>query len=361
MKCRILKKRLLKELAIKILVSIFSVSAISISPSHSETGFIYPQKGMCYVTWDKTRFATPYSDESLKKLVSLGVEYVSITPTLYQEDYNSTEIKLTPRSPSTLSIIHVIKHAHSLGMKVMIKPHIDLINKFNGTYWRADIGFNSETDWQKWFKEYNDFIIDYARISEKYNVELFCVGTELAFTAQKEKYWRKIISSVRKIYSGKITYAANWDNYNNINFWDSLDFIGINAYFPLSYKKEPSLTDLTQGWEKWKYEIQACSKRTKKQIIFTELGYPCAEHAAYYPWKNAYTGNANTKIQENCYKAFFKAIWNEPWFAGVYWWKWGVSIHSGGQNDRQFTPQNKPAQAIIKNHYNPSGVYNENI
>lgn len=35
-----------------------------------------------------------------------------------------------------------IKYAHSLGMKVMLKPHIDLLrdNKPSGRFWRGDIG-----------------------------------------------------------------------------------------------------------------------------------------------------------------------------------------------------------------------------
>ena len=55
----------------------------------------------------------------------------------------------------------------------MLKPHIDLIDKNGGTYWRADIGFTADADWDKWFREYEKLILSYARIAEKLNVELF--------------------------------------------------------------------------------------------------------------------------------------------------------------------------------------------
>ncbi|MFC1644254.1 hypothetical protein ACFL5C_02945, partial [Candidatus Omnitrophota bacterium] len=72
---------------------------------HSETGFLLPQKGMCYVTWDKDRFASQYSDQSLEKLANMGVEYISVIVTQYQEKYNSTKIKKTEKTPTDKSII----------------------------------------------------------------------------------------------------------------------------------------------------------------------------------------------------------------------------------------------------------------
>ncbi|MFH1797748.1 MAG: hypothetical protein ABH844_00145 [Candidatus Omnitrophota bacterium] len=328
--------------------SIISCPSISLS---SEIDFLPMQKGMCYVTWDKNKFSSYYSDESLEKLVSMGVEYVSITPTHYQESFASTDIKSTDQTTSISSLIHAIKKSHALGLKVMIKPHIDLIDKYDGTYWRADIGFSNEKDWQKWFTGYKKLMNSYASICEKHNVELFCVGTELAFAAQKTSEWRIIISSIRGIYSGRLVYAANWDNFKNIGFWDDLDYIGINAFFPLSQKTNPSLEDLKNGWNKWKQDLQLWQGNLKKPIIFTEIGYPSIWHAPNSPWQNPGSGNCDLIIQAKCYKAFFETIWTEPWLAGVYWWKWDTNIHAGGKNNRNFTPQNKPAQEIIEAHY----------
>ena len=266
------------------MIAVFLPSILWCStPSYSETPLLLPHKGMCYVTWEKERFASQYSDESLKKLSSLGVEYVSICVTHYQEKYNSTSIKRTERTPSDKSLKHVIKESHKLGLKVMLKPHVDLIDKFDGTYWRGDIGFAREEDWQAWFKEYQDLIIHYARMCEKLDVEIFCVGTELSFTTQKDPEWRKIIAETRKVYSGKIVYAANWDNFKNVGFWQDLDYVGIDAYFPLTYKSEPSLEDLKRGWEKWVHEIEAWQGRVNKPIIFTEIGYSSTPHAPYEP------------------------------------------------------------------------------
>ncbi len=318
---------------------------------HSETAFLPLQKGVCYVTWDKDRFASEFSDESLKKLASLGVEYISVCATHYQEKYNSTEIKATDKSPSSRSLRHVIITAHKLGIKVALKPHIDLIDKYDGTYWRADIGFACENDWKKWFDAYGKFILKYARLARDLDVELFCIGTELSFTTQKEAEWRELIAKVRKIYPGKLVYAANWDNFKNIRFWDELDYVGIDAYFPLTYKSDPTVDDLKKGWEKWKSDLEIWQKKINKPIIFTEIGYPSASHAPYMPWQNGLEGNADPEMQAKCYRAFFETVWGERWLAGVYWWKWDTNVYAGGTYNRQFTPQNKPAQEILEAHY----------
>jgi len=317
----------------------------------SDITFATPQKGMCYITWDKNRFISQYSDRSLERLNSIGVEYVAISITHYQDSYNSTKIKNTHKTPSKSSLTHVIKRAHNLGLKVMLKPHIDLINKFEGTYWRADIGFYNSKDWNKWFTNYQELILGYAKIAEKLNVEIFCIGTELSFTTQKDELWRNIISEVRKVYTGQIVYAANWDNFKNIKFWKELDFVGIDAYFPLSYTLNPSLEDLKKGWEKWIYEIETWQANINRPVIFTEIGYASSPHAPVEPWKSGMSGNADPSIQAKCYQAFFSTIWKKPWLAGVYWWRWNTNIHAGGKHNRQFTPQNKPAQDIIEAHY----------
>jgi len=341
--------RILKISAVLICL-IFSYDTVQVN---SQAGFLPGpiQKGICYVTWDKTRFSSEYSDESLKKLSTIGVEYISVCVTHYQEEYNSTKITKTDRTPSLKSTQHVINKSHDLGLKVMLKPHIDLLHNKNGSFWRADIGFSKEADWEKWFENYQKLILKYAKMAEKTKVELFCIGTELSFTTQKNSYWLNLIEKIRKIYSGKILYAANWDNFQNIQFWEQLDYIGIDAYFPLTYKPDPTVEDLLTGWKKWKAKLNQLRKNVDKPIIFTEIGYASTSHAPQTPWKGGIYGNANPEIQAKCYEAFFKAVWNEPWMAGAYWWKWDTNVHAGGLHNRQFTPQNKPAEKIIAKHY----------
>jgi len=309
------------------------------------------QKGMCYASWDKERYLSAYSDKSLEALARIGVEWVAIVTTSYQQNYNSKEIFTTGKTPSEASIIHAIRKAHALGLKVMLKPHLDLLNQ-SGGLWRADIGFQNETDWKEWFAQYLKFILHYARIAEEERVELFCIGTELCFASQQTSFWQQyIIPKIREVYSGKLIYAANWDEYKKVSFWQELDFIGLDGYFPLVEKKNPDFEELKAVWVKWADEIEGWQKGINKQIIFTEIGYRSCQISAAKPWDSSFSREADLSLQSDCYKAALDALYNRSWCGGIYWWYWEASIYAGGMNNRDFTPQNKPAEIIISYWY----------
>ena len=81
-----------------------------------------------------------------------------------------------------------------------------------------------------------------------------------------QKSWVELIEKVRTVYSGKLTYAANYDNYQDVGFWNHLDFIGINAYFPLrnpTDKLPPAdklLATFEENWQNVFKEINAFKK-----------------------------------------------------------------------------------------------------
>jgi len=328
---------------------LLSIFILLLNPA-TVLGSNYPHKGICYASWQKNDYSSSSSDRSLKKATKLGTEYIAIVITQYQDSASSKNIKKTSKTPSDKSLIHAINKAHDLNFKVMLKPHLDLLEPYNDSLCRSDIGFYTEKDWEEWFNAYQSFILHYARIAEDLNVELFCIGTELSFTTEKNDLWvNKIINEIKNIYSGKLVYAANWDNYKNIQFWNELDYVGIDAYFPLYPKRNPSLTQIKRGWEKWKAELRAWHKKINKPILFTEIGYTSSEYSAYEPWKDSIERTANNEMQTKCYKAFFETIWGCSWLAGVYWWHWGLD--SADQNNSHFSPQNKPTEKIIKHYY----------
>jgi len=276
-----------------------------------------------------------------------------LVSTWYQERYDSTDIyPLKDKSPSDESLIFAIRQLRQLNFKVMLKPHLDLI-KSEGK-WRGEIGFDLSSDWQAWFESYTVFLLHYAKIATEENVELFCVGTELTQPALAEpRRWRDLIKKVREVYKGQLTYAANWHNgYNQIEFWDALDYAGLDAYFPLVCSMQPTVEELKSVWQDWMGEIEAWQKKIDKPVLFTEMGYKSSRDAADEPWQHIPVGELDLELQVNCYRALLETFWDRPWFYGAYWWYWGVHPKMGGPSNRSFTPQNKPAQETIKEWYN---------
>ena len=106
------------------------------------------------------------------------------------------------------------------------------------------------------------------------------------------EHWRRIISEVRKIYQGDLTYAANFDQYHLVAFWDQLDLMGINAYFPLRRKglvplESDDLVPLFAA--RWRSILESISAfqdelGIRRRVLFTELGYVRRANSTIEPW-----------------------------------------------------------------------------
>jgi len=108
-----------------------------------------------------------------------------------------------------------------------------------------------------------------------------------------EGFWRDLISELRGVFSGKLTYAANFDQYEMVTLWDDLDYIAINAYFPLRKLWQPGTTaaDLYPVFEvRWAAilrsirQLALASGWGEKPVLFTELGYVYRKDSTIEPW-----------------------------------------------------------------------------
>jgi ppGpp synthetase/RelA/SpoT-type nucleotidyltranferase len=235
-------------------------------------------------------------------------------------------------------------------IKIMIKPQIWV---FKGEF-TGKIEMENEADWNVFEASHNNFIMEYAALAEEVKAEIFCIGTELEnFIKYRPEYWKKLIKKIRNIYKGKLTYAANWDEFTRTPFWSDLDFIGVDAYFPVSENKTPTVEECLEGWKQHKNSIYDVHKTYIKPILFTEFGYRSVDFAGKQPWVSDRSLNqVNLEAQVNTTTALFEAFWHEDWFAGGFIWKWFHKHNkAGGHENAQFTPQNKPAEAVIKYYY----------
>ncbi|MFH6959515.1 glycoside hydrolase family 113 [Flavobacterium aquidurense] len=246
----------------------------------------------------------------------------------------------------TEGIIASIHKSHENKMTVMLKPHLWVSHGF----YTGDLNFSSEMEWLNWEADYEKYILSFALLAQKEKVALFCFGTELGNPiAKRPKYWTALIKKIRKVYDGKLTYAANWDDFDEVPFWNDLDYIGIDAYFPLSNVETPSVAILNQNWKKHILKMETIHQKFNKKIIFTEFGYRNSNNAAEQPWTET-NDVANNKAQANGYEALFQSFSEQKWFAGGYAWKWYADEYHKKKNI-DYTPQEKPALTILKKWY----------
>ncbi|MBQ4802884.1 glycoside hydrolase [Aquimarina sp. MMG015] len=236
------------------------------------------------------------------------------------------------------------------GIKVMLKPQIWV--------WRGEftgnISMDSEEDWKTLESSYEGFIMLYAKLAQKLNVPILCIGTELhTFVQKRPEYWKQLIQKVRSVYEGRLTYAENWDQFANAPFWNQLDYIGVDAYFPVSESKTPSVEEMREGWQKHKNKIIALQRTIEKPVLFTEFGYRSIHYTGKEPWaSDRVKGNVDLKAQNNALTALYEEFWKEQWFAGGFLWKWYHDHDKvGGEDNNRFTIQNKPSEKLIQTLY----------
>lgn len=305
----------------------------------------FEMKGISFVAMDY-----PIDSTHILPLKKVNCNWIAQMPFAFCPP-NSPKLRYDPIhvwwGETDKGIITTTQLAKKQGIRTMLKPQIWMHGAYTG-----DFQLSAEADWQTWEKGYQDFIFHFARLADSLQIELFCIGTELkGVVKHRPVFWTQLIDSIRTIYKGKLIYAADWADYQDVGFWDKLDYIGIDAYFPLSKAETPTTNELLQAWKKKQKELQTLSVKHNKAIIFTEIGYKSVDKCTHEPW-NPSTNTPNLQAQSNAYQAFFTAFANQSWFKGAFIWKWYPDpIKSGEKNDTDFTPQNKPAEGILRKYF----------
>lgn len=344
------------------------------------------------------------SANSLPQLAPINVNSIAVTADFGISASNNTVYFNNVAGGYTendSAIGATISQAASLGLGVMVRPLIDFLpanydtnpggyNPANGSYsadaWRSyfNPGAAGSAGANSFFASYQAMIIDQAKLAQANGAATFCIGTELdqLTGAAYKPYWDSIIGAVRGVFSGKLTYAAEWDDSDSpwqwsgtglapgtgnlatqVSFWSELDYVGIDEYAPISDLANPTLAQLVAGWtqvptDPTTYSVtgnqslisyyQGVSATVGKPLLFTEIGFANSSDAASSPATPGYNVNgapdgatADPTLQANLYKAFYQA-WAQAGngtLAGYYWWDW----EPGGAGISPFSPQGNQA------------------
>lgn len=156
---------------------------------------------------------------------------------------------------------------------------------------------------------------------------------------------------MRGLFPGQVVYSANWDHYEHVPFWDALDLIGLTGYHRLTQVQPPSQpteAELVDSWARIRTVLLdwQANHHPGRPLVFTEVGYPSIDGAAYRPWEYTLGGTVDLEEQRRCWAAFAAAWAGEGRLAGFFAWNWwGV----GGSDDANYTPRGKPALQVLRN------------
>lgn len=288
------------------------------------------------------------SDAALAQLArirKLGANAVTLVPYGFTRAPAEASVRWIGSDETDDRISRTVREARRLGLHIVLKPQLWSRGTFTG-----HIAFGDDAAFRRWMASYRRYVLHYARLAEMERADLFVIGTELGGLTVREAAWRELIRDVRKVYSGPLTYSANWgEEFERLSFWNDLDYLGVNFYYPLvtgagemPRADSPRVRELSALLER-------ISRRHRKPVLFTEVGFAASAAAAAEPWKEE---NAATDpdMQARCYEVVFRSFYRRPWLAGLHWWKW-PSPGRGSADDPSFSPLGKPALRVLERWY----------
>lgn len=289
------------------------------------------------------------------------------------------------------SVLRYLQEIKRRGYKIMLYPMFFM--DLEGKPWRGHLtgSASSVSDFFNKSTGYNKFITHYARLVRGV-VDAFVIGSELIgltkiqstpsiFPAVDELI--KLATSVKQIL-GKdtlVTYAADWSEYHHTEggwynldpLWASsgIDFVGIDAYFPITNSINSAISqdeimrgfqsgegyeyyidshgntqplDAPYAWKNLRYwweniHINPNQQQTPwnprmKQIWFTEFGFPSIDKATNQP--NIFfdpvcvdgglpkhsSGDTDFAIQRSAIKAFIEYWKTQEYIGRMFLWTW---------------------------------------
>lgn len=293
-------------------------------------------------------WGTEAFDVELDRLQALGINWVAIHPYAGLRDDGSLGFRDLQGEIPPEHVVRPIRAAHERGMKILIKPHLAYWG--SPFSWRGEVAFEDPEKKERFWKSLTEWTVKLAAASR--GADAFCVGTELEKMVGDEGRWRALIAGVRAVSDSHLTYAANWDGVERVGFWDALDAIGVQAYFPLLVNhdegKLPTAKELRAAWKPHLDKLQALSKKTGKPVVFAELGYDCVETTNVEPWKGAprrvEPTDAGREMQLRCLKVAFEMMEDESeWLRGAFLWKW----FTGGRVRGDFRLDHEAGRALL--------------
>ena len=293
------------------------------------------------VGWDD-----PKSRKSVQQLAAMGSNAVVFIPFLEQEKENSLEVRKSA-AVTDIQLQSAIRYAREAGLKVTIKPQILVPGS-----WAGGIKHSDPYSWQAWFDSYSKRVIECARFVSGQGIDAFVIGTELTH-ATNYAPWPKLIAQLREILPESIilTYAAhNIEGVKTFPHWQLLDAVALTMYPSLGETgtKEEMQVYIDRSVE----ELRLAVAEIERPLWVLEIGMPSAAGASARPWEwqSLKSAKVDLNLQRDALDIWLRAL-DKPWVNGLFIWAWYSDISSGGAGDADFTPQNKPAEQVIRRYW----------
>ncbi|HEV8536034.1 MAG TPA: hypothetical protein VGR87_10020 [Candidatus Limnocylindria bacterium] len=325
-----------------------TATAARATPSPSPTPYTRAalpavHRGMAVVVYGTETHGDEHAaaaDRRFAQLATLGVNVVSLNFALTTPSVTASTVTTDPRlTPDDDQLRTTIRAAHANGLAVVLRPYLDEAT-LPAPEWRGTL---RPADSAAWFARYTEVLAAYAALAEKEQVEAIVVGTELN-SLEADPRWRAVVAAVRGVFGGRIGYSINYDRPYLLPWADALDFIGIDAFFPLQAPATATAEELERAWAPHAATLARGKAAAQgKPFVLTEVGVTSQTGAHRRPFAWDQGTPADEGAQARYYAATCAAL--RGVVDGMYWW----STTIGPTVDpKSFDPLGKAAEAELR-------------
>ena len=296
-------------------------------------------------------YGTRYSAELLDHLVERGANWISITPFGRIWSLQDTEIQMdfeAPYADNRVAIRTMIRQAKARGLKVLLIPHLWVETEG----WRGEIDPGSPEGWTAYQQSYREFVLAWARDAQAAGADALSIGVECkSWSGRFGGFWTDFIADIRATFDGLLTYSANWDEAEAVLFWDQLDFIGINAFYPLADHDGATDAEYLEGAKALVPSLEELTEVLQMPLVFVEVGYTTRTDAAVEPWLWP-DGMEDVVIDERgqarAMATLLHPFLQERFFAGFFYWRYYANLDDVSQEGIWgFSPHAKLAADVL--------------
>lgn len=309
-----------------------------------------------------------WARQQVDNMVSLNVRWVVLTPTVFQDRPSTTrQYRDFEVTPNDHELYVIIDYMHKKGLRVQLRPMLETQDGCG----RLQVWFQSDGEripgrvshhWRDWFQSMTLRSVHYARIAQDTGCELYGLDSELDRTVDKSDHWKRVIEAVRKVYAGPVTSCHTTHcgliDYKKVlsqkdHWFFDLDLLQLSCYESGSDKPGASIEEIITKLKPHVEYFRELAALYGKPICFGECGCTSSEGGAMSPSGWNANGRYDPSEQANYLEAVLHSYWHEPWWYGLYWWKWDEQnvrpqFHNDPAGDKGFTVWGKPAAEIMK-------------
>lgn len=325
-------------------LAIFAPSAVAAPPAaravHRPIAAVKVKKpvmqlgaGIDLYTYPKQDWPNASADD-VTYLKALNANSVTVSFPFYIASKTSSTVFAKPATPTPADLAEFAQVAESAGLYVTLRPLMD-----QGVIGESRAGWTPH-DIKAWFASYQQFLLPYATMAQKYDIPAMYIGAEFS-KFQNLKNWTYLKEALQKVYQGTLLYANNGPGVR-AGTGGGVQ-VSVDAYPDLDVPYTASVARLEKGW---KY----LDGRLPHHNLLSEVGIAGVNGAYWKPWKHNWLKPVmDPTVQVRWFTAACDAALGDH-LAGIYFWAIGF-----GNDELQTTlsPQNQaawekgPAEAAV--------------